>query len=53
MFGELDKVKSVSKYYVGTRSSVGTDAVDILFDEKYFENLITEAEATQYDERCK
>ena len=52
IFGELDKVKSVSaNIMLGQEVPIGTGAVDILFDEeKYFENLITEVEATQYDE---
>ena len=44
IFGELDKVKSVSaNIMLGQEVPIGTGAVDILFDEeKYFENILPE-----------
>ena len=47
IFGELDKVKSVSaNIMLGQEVPIGTGAVDILFDEeKYFENILPEIDS--------
>ncbi len=52
IFGELDKVKSVSaNIMLGQEVPIGTGAVDILFDEeKYFENLLPEIDTIQDEE---
>ncbi len=52
IFGELDKVKSVSaNIMLGQEVPIGTGAVDILFDEeKYFDNLLQEIDEVEEDE---